>query len=173
MKPALTLCLLALCGASLQAAGFGLGVQTAFDLDPGQAVAPRLDYQRSTDSTTAGSDAAPVNLSSTVDMVSLGADYQYYPGGRTGNGLYLQAGLGLAWARLDVSGSGPGGSGQATSRQTRPYPEAGLGYAFTSHFGLEVLYRALRFNDVTFMAGQVPVTYSLTAGLLAGVTVRF
>jgi len=165
----------ALTGVSLWAGGgFGLGVQTGFDIGKGQAIVPRLEYLRLTDSSTVpGPFNGSIDLSATVNCFSLGADYDYYPGGRTDHGVYLLGGLGVSRASIAVDGSGAGGSASTTSRQTVFYPEAGAGYQFTEHLGFEVLYKALDFKDVNIAIGGVLVGYSFTSSLQATLVVRF
>jgi Outer membrane protein beta-barrel domain len=165
----------ALTGASLWASGgFGLGVQTGFDIGRGQTIVPRLDYLRLTDSSSVpGEFGSSIDLSATVNCFSLGADYDYYFGGDTDRGFYLLGGLGVARASIAVDGSGIGGSASTTSRQTVFYPEAGAGYQITPHLGVEVLYKALNFKDVVIAPGGVPVGYSFSSGVQASLVVRF
>jgi opacity protein-like surface antigen len=164
----------ALTGASLWAGGFGVGVQTSFDLTDSTAIAPRLEYLRFTDSSTVGGPFGdPIDLSATIDCFSLGADYDYYPWSQTGKGFYLLGGLGVATANIRVTGSGAGDYERTTSRQTVVYPEAGVGYQFTPNLGVEVLYKALRFSDVTIAVTGVPVGYSFTGSVQASLVLRF
>ena len=160
-----------LTGASLWAGGFGAGVQTAFDLGENGAIAPRLEYLRLTDSSTV---AGQINLSATVNCFTLGADYDYFTGDRTGKGFYLLGGLGVALADFNVSGSASDGStSSTTSHQTVLYPEAGVGYIFTRYLGVELLYKYLNFKDVVFAVDGVPVAYSFSGSLQASLVVRF
>jgi len=163
----------ALTGASLWAGSYGVGFQTAFDLGESGAVAPRVDYLRATDSSTVAGPFSPINLSATVDCLSLGADYDYFPGETRGEGFYALAGLGVATARINVSGSTFGASSSASSRQTLVYPEAGAGYQFNWHLGAEILYKALDFRDVTFAVAGTPVAYSFSGNVQASLVVRF
>ncbi len=164
----------ALTGASLWAGGFGVGVQTSFDLTDNSAIAPRVEYLRFTDSSTVGGPFGnPIDLSATVNCFSLGADYDYYLGGETGKGFYLLGGLGVATASIEVSGSGAGSSASTTKRQTVVYPEAGVGYQITPHLGVELLYKALRFSDVTVAVAGEPVGYSFTGSVQASLVLRF
>lgn len=174
MKRAAALTLSALAGASLWAdGGFGLGVQTAFDLGKGSAIVPRLEYLHATDSKTVAASPSNLDLNATDNIFSLGVDYNYFITGKTGKGLYVLGGLGIANGNLRVTGSGPGVSAATTSNQTRLYPEVGVGYEFTRHLGLEAIYKALNFGDVNLTVGSVPVTYSYTSVLQIGLTVRF
>jgi|GEM_PF-1570893 hypothetical protein len=165
----------ALTGASLWAGGgYGLGLQTGFDVKAGQAIVPRLEYLRFTDSSSVADNYGnSIDLSATINCFSLGADYDYYFGGETDHGFYVLGGLGVAHASIAVSGSTFYGSDRTTSQQTVAYPEAGAGYQITPHLGVEILYKALDFKDVNIaIAGQV-VGYSFTSSLQASVVVRF
>ena len=163
----------ALTGASLWASGYGVGVQTAFDLGSGNAIAPRLEYIHYTATSSVGGPFAPIDLSATVNCFSLGVDYNYFLSGRTGKGFYVLAGLGVAVADINVTGSSPEDSANTTSRQTVVYTEAGVGYQFNRFLGLELLYKDLDFKDVTVVVDGVPVGYSFTASIQADVVVRF
>jgi len=165
----------ALTGASLWASGgFGLGLQTGFDIGKGQAIVPRLEYLRLTDSSSVPGPAfTTTDLSASVNCFSLGADYDYYPGGETDHGFYLLGGLGVARASIEVTGSGPGDSATTTSRQTVFYPEAGAGYQITPNLGVEVLYKALDFKDVNVAVNGSVAGYSFTSSLQASLVVRF
>jgi opacity protein-like surface antigen len=164
----------ALTGASLWASGgFGLGVQTGFDIGKSQAIVPRLEYLRLTDSSTVPGPFSSIDLSATVNCFSLGADYDYYPGGETDHGFYLLGGLGVARASIEVTGSSAGASATTTSRQTVFYPEAGAGYQITPNLGVEVLYKALDFKDVNVAVNGTVAGYSFTSSLQASLVVRF
>jgi hypothetical protein len=173
MKRCATFLCCAVVGASLHAGGFGVGFQSAVPLGRGQAIVPRLDYLHATDSGTVATSAGDVDVSAKADVISLGADYDYFPGGRVDQGFYLLGGVGVAWAGLDVSGSGQAGAGSTTNHQVVPYPEAGVGYEFTANLGLELLYQALFFKDVQVQVGPVPVAWSFTSTVQLGLTVRF
>jgi len=170
MRHAVPTILLALTGMSLAASGgFGVGVQTACDLGGGNAIVPRLDYLYATDSTS----AAAVSLSATANIFTLGADYNYYFSQRTGKGAFLLAGLGVAAATIDLSGSSEGASASTSNHQTVIYPEAGLGYQFTPHLGAELLYKDLNFQNVNLVVGGIPITYSFSGSLQASLVLRF
>ena len=169
MKILHALVISALTGATLAAGGFGLGVQGSYSLGHGQALVPRLDYLHETDS--AASDVA--SLDATANVICAGADYNYFTGGRTGQGLFVLGGLGLASGNLKVTASVPGASGSATSNQLVGYYEVGAGYQFTRHLGAELLYKGLNFRDVTVVAGGYPVAYSLSGGVQLALTLRF
>lgn len=153
--------------------GFGLGVQSGFEVGRGQAVVPRLDYLRFTDSSSVPGPFSPIDLSATINSFSLGADYDYYPGGDTEHGFYLLGGLGVARASIKVTGSSAGDSASTTSRQTVVYPQGGGGYQFTPNLGLEILYKALAFKDVNVAVHGTVAGYSFSPNLQASLVVRF
>jgi len=73
--------------------GFGLGVHGAIAMDGGTEIRPRIDYTR----LDGGSfSLSSISSTTTVQEVSVGADYLVYAGG-TRQGLYGFAGANLAW----------------------------------------------------------------------------
>jgi hypothetical protein len=168
---ALALC--ALAGTLLHAGGFGLGVQMPVAMDRGGVLVPRMDFLHATDSSSSGSLIGPVALSATANILSVGADYNYFTGDKPGLGLFVLGGLGIARASLDLSASAPGAAASTTSQQWRIYPEVGVGYQFTRHLGVELLYRNLSLSDVHLTVGGVPAVYSFTGSVEAAFVVRF
>ena len=159
----------ALAGASLWAGGFGAGLQTSYPLNEDSVIVPRLDFLYSTDS----SSSAGISLSTKANIFSLGADYDYFPGGKTWKGFYGLGGVGVAYAIIDVSGSISGFSASTTSNQTVLYPEIGAGYMFTENFGAEIIYKYLDIKDVKLLVAGVPAGYSYSGGLQVSVVARF
>jgi hypothetical protein len=174
MKRLIAIAFSALTGASLWAGGYGAGVQTSFDLGESGAIAPKVEYLHFTDSSTVGGVFGnPIDLSATVNCFTLGADYDYFLGDKVGRGFYVLGGVGLAIASFNVSASTYGGSASTSSQQTVLYPEAGVGYLFTRHLGVEVLYKDLSFKDVNMAVNGQVVGYSFSGGIQAAVVVRF
>ena len=174
MKPVHALLGFALTGVSLCASSsYGLGLQTAYDLGSGQAIAPRLDYLHLTDSSSIAGPGASIDLSTTADVISLAGDYNFFFNGEDPVGFYAAAGAGVAVADIHVSGSTTGTSASTTSHQTVIYPEFGLGYLFQRYLGLELLYKNLRLKDVDFAVAGVPTGYSYTGTLQLAVVLRF
>jgi hypothetical protein len=173
MKRLPILILSALAATVLHAGGYGLGLQTAVNVAPGQAVVPRVDYLHSTDHASAAGPFAPIDMDSTADILALGADYEYYFRGRSDRGPYVLGGLGVAFATLDVTGSTPGASNRTTSHQTRLYPEVGAGWQFNRYLGLELLYRSLGLQDVTVSVAGATAGFSYPDSVDLALTVRF
>jgi len=163
----------ALAGGSLWAGGFGLGVQTGYPLGDSGVLVPRLDYLHLTDSNSVSGPVTPINLSSTADLLSLGADYDWFIRGHRERGFYVLGGLGVALASIQVDGSTADASASTTSHQTLLYPEVGMGYQFVRNFGLEVVYKDFNFRSVNLAVAGVPVSYSFTSGLELGLVFRF
>ena len=174
MKTIRTLLLSGLAGVSLAASSsYGLGLQTAYDLTEGSVIAPRLDYLHLTDSSSVAGPGASIDLSTSADVVSLAADYDYFFNGHDPVGFYAAAGLGVALADIKVSGSTTNAAASATSHQTVLFPEFGVGYLFQRYLGLELLYKNLRLSDVNLAVAGVPTGYSYTGTLQLAVVFRF
>jgi hypothetical protein len=156
-------------GVSLFAGGYGVGLQASFDQGNGNAIVPRVDFLHATDSKT----VSPVNVDATANIPSVGVDYNYFPGKQTGKGFYFLAGLGAARLSLEVTASTAAASTTATVRKTTAYPEAGLGFDFTRHVGLELLYRDIRYHDVDLAVGGQSVSYAFSGTVQASLVVRF
>jgi type V secretory pathway adhesin AidA len=159
----------AMTGVSLFAGGYGVGLQTSSDQGNGNAIVPRVDFLHATDSKTVSS----VRVDATANIPSLGVDYNYFPGKQSGQGFYLLAGLGVARVSLEVTAATAAASTTATVRKWTAYPEAGLGFDFTRHIGLELLYRDIRYHDVDLTVAGFPVSYSFSGTVQASLMVRF
>jgi len=173
MKRFIALACFAMAGASLFAGGFGVGVQTSFDLGGGNAIAPRLDYIHATDSSTPSGPAVPVRLDAKVNILALGVDYDYFPGKQSGQGFYLLVGGGVADFTVHVDGTAGPASASNSNRKTTLFPEAGLGWLFTRNIGLELLYKELRYHDLNLAVGGESAAYTLSGILQGSLVVRF
>ena len=106
--------------------GFQVGVHGAIDLQGGSEARPRIDYTR----IDGGSwSLSSLSGSTTVQAVSLGADYLRYFEGRR-RGLYGVAGLGLSWWHSDERGGG-------STHKTSPSLMVGAGHRFNSSVSME------------------------------------
>jgi len=156
-------------GVLFASGGYGAGVQTSIDFGLKGAIVPRLDYLHTSDSDS----MSGVSLSTHSDIVSVGADYDYFLGAEPDHGCYLLGGAGVAFANIQVSASAGGLSASTRSHQTLLYPELGVGYLFNRYLGVEVLYKDLRFSDVNLVVDNIPTGYSFSGGLQAALIVRF
>jgi len=125
--------------------GYGLGVHGLFDLGSGNAIVPRLDYVTYKRSGTSGG-ALTWDVKDTI--LSIGADYNYFVGGKTNQGFYLAGGLGLASGKFETTVSMLGASSTVSVTKGSLYLQAGVGYQFTPNMGAELRYQSLKFSDV-------------------------
>ena len=172
-RPFLPACIALLC-APLAAGGLGLGVQTSYDLAPGAALVPRVDFLNTTSSSTAAGPGTTINLSATENILSLALDYDWFAGGRTEHGFFLLGGLGVATGFLSVKGSSSTGtSASATTTSTVLFPEVGLGYMFPRRLGFELVYKGFQFKDVNLSIDGGTVAWSSSGVLMLAVDFRF
>jgi len=130
--------------------GFGLGIHALIDLKGGHAILPRLDYTTYKHSSN--------GLDENVKVLSLGADYDYFTGGKANAGFYLLGGLGYASTKDELTF--PGGSAQETKGSL--YMNLGAGWDFSPHVGVELRYNHSTISEST---GSIAVP-SLQASLV-------
>jgi hypothetical protein len=155
--------------ASLHAGSYGVGVQAVFDQGNGNAITPRADFLHATDSSTVSS----VALSATANIPTLGVDWDWFPGKDVHTGFYGLVGVGVGRINLEVSGSTAAAAATTTVHKLTGYPEAGLGWEFTRHVGLELLYKDLRYHDVVLDLAGTTAGYSLSGTVQGSLVVRF
>jgi len=164
----------AMAGASLFAGGYGLGFQTVLDQGNGMAIVPRLDYFHTSDAVTLTSTGAPVQASVKTSIPSLGVDYDwFFLSSETGKGLYAIAGLALTSISMEMTGTTAIYSARDTTRKNTLIPQLGLGYQFSRHFSMELLWRDVQDNDVTLPIGQSYAAYSMGGLVQVGLNLRF
>ena len=120
--------------------GYGLGANCLIGLGGGHAIVPRLDYimyKRSEG-----------NVELKANVVSLGADYNYYMSGKANEGFYVAAGLGYSSAKWEITNPG---SSYSESKGAL-YLQGGAGYMFTPNMGAAVTYQSVKY---AFDAGDV------------------
>jgi len=129
--------------------GLGLGIHALIDLKGGHALVPRLDYTTYKHSLN--------GLDESVKVLSLGADYNYFTGGKANAGLYLLGGLGYASTKDELSF--PGGSAQETKGSL--YVNLGAGWDFNTHVGAEIRYNHSTISESTGSISAPSVQASL------------
>lgn len=121
--------------------GFTLGITLQVDLGKGHAVVPRLDSSSYTRSESGFDDVygVQVEYGHSINTVSIGADYNYYPAGKVGQGLYVLGGLGFARVKHELKYGFLSYSDTPSALQFA----LGAGYGFASNWHGE-----LRFTSV-------------------------
>jgi len=151
-------------------AGFGGGVNLLIDLKNGHAIVPRVEYlqfknSKSYNTTLYTSSGYIVPGTETdeikVNVLNIGADYNYYFSKKTGEGFYLSGGV--FYSKCDVNYSetlsAPGyiskiyktnfsGDGFGAS--------VGAGCMFTENVGMEVKYSTVDYSMDRFDDGSAP-----------------
>ena len=137
--------------------GYGLGIHALIDLKNGHAIVPKIDYTTFKNSQDSTVSISGVSMQRTDDVkvtaINLGADYNYFLGGKTSEGFYFLGGLGYSSAKLEATRTARI-SGQALTASDAPtksafYLQAGLGYFFTPRMGAELRYVQTTYSDVT------------------------
>jgi len=102
--------------------GFGVGAHLLIALPAGHAIVPRLDY-----ATFKKSD--PTRK---VQMLQIGADYNYFISGQANRGFYLGGGAGYGLAKFEDD--------SADDTPGNYYLSASAGWMFTPNLGAELRY---------------------------------
>lgn len=142
--------------------GWGAAFHVTLDLGRGHLLRPRLDVDtyRVKGAYDSGDDHQD-----TLDLtgLGLGADYLYYPGGRTDAGLYLLGGLGVKRWSVDYGSMDRQGATVTTvsaegRRRTSLATTLGLGLQVTSWFGVEARATHARYEGTAGvpLAGSTP-----------------
>jgi hypothetical protein len=114
------------------------------------AIAPRLDtvsYKKDWNGAT-----------TKADILTVGADYQYYAGGKANQRFYLLTGLGFASGRFEESSSYV----SLSESKGALFLTFGAGVRFTPHLGIELRYQNARFMDTTSNGNGYQMTSSTT-----------
>lgn len=121
--------------------GYGAGVHLSVGIHPGMALVPRLDW-------TLHKSLHEHGYEDTITELSLGSDLNYFLGGKTGVGFYLQGGLGYASGKFHLRHYGYLGYGDWTVEESKaaPYMQAGFGYINSKSNGLEFRYRKANYS---------------------------
>lgn len=121
-----------------KALGYGLGAHAVIGFAGGHAVVPRLDY-------TYFEKSSPTRK---VQLLQLGADYNYFFSGKVNQGAYVGAGLGFGMAKFEMDL--PGASDDDTPNTA--YGAVSAGYMFTPHMGAELRYIHAKYKPELFGA---------------------
>jgi opacity protein-like surface antigen len=143
--------------------GFGLGFHALVDLKGGHAIVPRLDYV-----TYKRSEAVlGVDFDYKANILTLGADYNYYINGKANEGFYVLAGLGFASGKFEMTNSFMSALNVSSSKSTL-YFQVGAGYMFTPNVGAELRYQSAQFSDVDVNVGG----YTVAVGDLSAPSIQ-
>ncbi|WP_306591360.1 outer membrane beta-barrel protein [Geothrix sp. 21YS21S-4] len=120
------------------ALGYGVGAHMLIAFPGGHAIVPRLDYAYFEKS-------SPTRR---VQMLNVGADYNYFLSQQVNRGAYVGAGLGLGMAKFEMNP--PGGSDNDTPNAV--YGSVSAGYMFNAHMGAELRYVHAKYEPELFGA---------------------
>lgn len=125
------------------APGYGIGAHMMIGFQGGHAVIPRLDY-------TYFEKTSPTRK---VQMLQIGADYNYFFSGHINNGCYIGGGAGFGMAKFEMRTA-------SLSDEDTPntgYASASAGYMFTPKMGAELRYVWAKYKPEIF-GGKPEIT---------------
>src|SRR5512133_1454960 len=114
--------------------GYGLGAHMVIGFPGGHAIVPRLDY------THFEKDNRKVQL------LQLGADYNYFFSQQVNRGAYLGAGLGFGLAKFEMDLPGR----RADDTPNAVHGSVSAGYMFTPNLGAELRYVHTKYEPELF-----------------------
>lgn len=118
--------------------GYGLGAHLVIGFAGGHAIVPRLDY-------TYFEKSGPTRK---VQVLQVGADYNYFLSQQVDRGVYLGAGIGLGMAKFEMN--------LPTTRDNDTpnavYGSVSAGYMFTRNLGAELRYVYTKYEPELFGA---------------------
>lgn len=114
--------------------GAGVGAHMVIGFQGGHAIVPRIDYTYFKKSES--------GVDRKVQTYQIGADYNYFLGGKVNQGAYLGAGLGFGSAKFELTGLGSASSDTPTS----VYGTVECGWMFTKNMGAELRYTWSRYK---------------------------
>lgn len=118
--------------------GYGLGAHLVIGFSGGHAIVPRLDY-------TYFEKSSPTRK---VQVLQVGADYNYFFSQQVDKGAYVGAGVGLGMAKFEMNL--PGASDNDTPNAV--YGAVSAGYMFTRNIGAELRYVYTKYEPELFGA---------------------
>jgi len=146
--------------------GYGVGVHALIDLQNGHAIVPRLDYTMYKRSLT----ESGIDFDIKSNILTIGADYNYYVGGKANEGFYVTAGLGYANGEFKIDNAFL----PISATKGTLYLAAGAGYMFTPNIGAELRYQSAKFTDVeTTVLGETVKGDVSAPSINASLVVRF
>jgi hypothetical protein len=114
--------------------GAGVGAHMVIGFQGGHAIVPRFDYTYFKKSES--------GVDRKVQMYQIGADYDYFLGGKVNTGPYVGAGLGFGSAKFQLTGLGYSASNTPNSA----YGAVQGGWMFTKNLGTELRYTWSRYK---------------------------
>lgn len=126
------------------APGYGIGAHLVIGFQGGHAILPRLDY-------TYFEKSSPTRK---VQMLQIGADYNYFFSQQVNKGLYVGCGAGFGLAKFEILGE--------DDTPNTAFASASAGYMFTPHLGAELRYTWAKYKPELF--GAKPEFTSPTLG---------
>jgi opacity protein-like surface antigen len=124
--------------------GYGLGIHCLVPFSEGHAIVPRLDYTmyKNNSDVTVGNTLYGYDLK--VNVLAVGADYNYFVSRKANDGFYVLAGLGYSSLKWEVDTP----IGNYNETKGTFYLAAGLGYMFTPNVGAEIRYTHASYSDI-------------------------
>lgn len=116
--------------------GYGLGAHLVIGFPGGHAIVPRLDY-------TYFDKSSPTRK---VQMLQLGADYNYYFSKQVNRGCYVGTGAGFSMAKFEMDL--PGRNDNDTPNTV--YGAVSAGYMFNPNMGAELRYTYAKYEPELF-----------------------
>jgi len=125
--------------------GLGVGLHGIIHLEGGAAIIPRIDYVAYKNDRTI---STWINEDAKINILSAGADFQYYFSGEVSRGFYILGGLGYARGDFKTSYSSNTITMNVDGTKGALYLQGGVGIHFTPNIGLEARYQSIKFTDV-------------------------
>lgn len=114
--------------------GAGIGAHMVIGFQGGHAIVPRFDYTYFKKSES--------GVDRKVQTYQVGADYNYFLGGKVNEGPYVGAGLGFGASKFELTGRGYASSDTPNS----VYGAVSGGWMFTKNMGAELRYNWSRYK---------------------------
>jgi hypothetical protein len=132
--------------------GFGIGANVLIPVSGGHAIVPRLDYTAYSGSKD---DFFGEKADTKLKILAVGADYNYYFSGKTAEGGYIGAGIGMVSAKVEAT-SQLDRRFTADGKKTTSYLAVCGGYAFTPSAALELRFQTASIGEMDY-TGHSPL----------------